>query len=977
MNIPELQKKVADVLGVSSSQKELAFEIFIDTVASILTEGITLKVPGIGFFQIKNASIKAGDNKSLIFSSLPEDFTREDKNLFLTIDVLQKSNTTSEYDSNVFSIGVGKPLLPLTMDEMPDSETSYAMLRKSIEERVKELISESDQIPNFNVWDDYYKENPETGKQFPDPGSNHNVKNTSFDFILPGLGRSDASKSSDNNNLLNTLIVDIPDFNQQNENQEEKHLNNTEQSVSKEDGDEFVVIKGVNPLSNGITIDDLLDDSEADNNVGNAKSIEFEIPDSDLSKILIEEPLVIQPKRENTNDKPVEETISINDFLDNPISPEKTIDLNEYLNSEQIQDQEKQISLKDLGLDRESMGNAKLYPESESEFLSNDRISGQLRDESGEQSNIIDNSYYETDKVNEDEILKQEDKLKTNIEDDFGRLEKSIYGFTIEINEKDEPIDDPFEELIASSKKANETATKEPDNFGLVENDKNDVKTESTDETGFKDERWVDLIQSEPIVDKNENINTKFEKDLKSKDSVVGEQKTPDDLSEESNSKSADEFEIINWPDPMEVKNNERIEWNWGDELKEEFGLGSSETEDIAFEEVDDLIDNNESLVSEDGIEEQENLKKDLFSRLERTLEHEVTSLHEIDDEIRTPIIQKLQIPNEIPEGNLTYQGKKSSGKTTGDILIKNDEKVFLEFHGPPPKYQFVEDKSPLNEKRMAITLSPEFFEELRQESSQRITREKNKDTATLPIPIVKELIDNELDSNSDSLPKRDNSIRTFSIIISILIVVGFVVVFFFLRNNSNPNQTVYNIPTQQESAQKTAPVESQTSNSSQEIQTQAPSKINSNLNMDESSDFPASATPPVPIKDQATDMPSSSIPKKESRAAIHKSNSEIKPEQKKVEKSIENNGLYRTLTTDTKINNTIYYDGKSYNFQVSSWRDKLKSETEVKRLRALGMIAFIVEAYLPQKGGKWFRVRVGSFNSEKQAEEYKTKNNL
>jgi len=29
-------------------------------------------------------------------------------------------------------------------------------------------------------------------------------------------------------------------------------------------------------------------------------------------------------------------------------------------------------------------------------------------------------------------------------------------------------------------------------------------------------------------------------------------------------------------------------------------------------------------------------------------------------------------------------------------------------------------------------------------------------------------------------------------------------------------------------------------------------------------------------------------------------------------------------------------------------------------------MTAFIVEAYLPQKGGKWFRVRVGSFNSGK-----------
>jgi cell division septation protein DedD len=967
MNIPELQIKVADVLGVSSSQKELAFEIFIDTVASILTEGITLKVPGIGFFQIKNAAIKSGDNKSLIFSSLPEDFTREDKNLFLTIDVLQKSKTTSEYDSNVFSIGVGKPLLPLVMDEMPDSETSYAMLRKSIEERVKELISDSDQIPNFNIWDDYYKEDSETGKQFPDTGSNNNVKNADMDFILPGLGRSDASKSSDNNKLLNTLIVDIPDFNQQNENQEEKLHNNTEQSESKENEDEFVVIKGVNPLSNGITIDDLLDDSDADNNVGNAESVEFEIRDSDLSKILVEESLITNPKPDNTDDKPVEETISINDFLDNSISQEKTIDLNEYLKSEQIQDQEKQISLKDLGLDRESMGNAKLYPESESEFLFNDRISCQLRDESGEQSNIIDNSYYETDKVNEDEILKQEDKLKTNIEDDFGRLEKSIYGFTIEINEKDEPIDDPFEELIASSKKANE----------------------------------LDIEQ--PVIFKKESTDV-----LKGKDSDSFDHNNTEDTAEEPRLKSADEFEIIDWPEPMEVNNNEKIEWNWGDELKEEFGIGSTETEDISFEEVDDSIINDELSISEDDIKEQDNFKKDLFSRLERTLEHEVTSLREIDDEVekqeiskndsfsrfeRTlkndgsslhqidddiiiPEIQKLKIPDEITKDNFYDQGIKSGRKTKGDILIKNDEKVFLEFHGPPPKYQFVEDKSPLNEKKMAITLSPEYFEEFRQESSPRITREKNIDTGTLPVPIIKELVDKELETDSESHSKRDY-IKTFSIIISTLIVVGFVVVFFFLRNSSSSNQTKYNKPVQQESEQKTIPDESNSSNSAQEIQTQANSKINSNLNLDESSDFPASATPPVPIKDQVTDLPSSSIPIKENQAAIKKSNSEIKPGPKKVEKSIDNNGLYRTFTTDTKVNNSIYYDGKSYNFQVSSWRDKLKSETEVKRLRALGMTAFIVEAYLPQKGGKWFRVRVGPFNSEKQAEEYKTKNNL
>jgi len=155
MTTAGLQKKIAEVLGVSSSEKELAFEIFILKVCEILTEDVTLKVQRIGFFQLK----KNVDAKTctLLFIPLSEDLYRESKNLFLTIPLPSHYHKEKELDPDVFSIGVGKPILPLSGNDATDTETSYAILRKSIEERVNEILASSDQLPNFNIWDDYYK----------------------------------------------------------------------------------------------------------------------------------------------------------------------------------------------------------------------------------------------------------------------------------------------------------------------------------------------------------------------------------------------------------------------------------------------------------------------------------------------------------------------------------------------------------------------------------------------------------------------------------------------------------------------------------------------------------------------------------------------------------------------------------------------------------------------------------------------------
>ena len=75
---------------------------------------------------------------------------------------------------------------------------------------------------------------------------------------------------------------------------------------------------------------------------------------------------------------------------------------------------------------------------------------------------------------------------------------------------------------------------------------------------------------------------------------------------------------------------------------------------------------------------------------------------------------------------------------------------------------------------------------------------------------------------------------------------------------------------------------------------------------------------------------------------------------------------------SETNPKSTIFTDGKKYSFQVSSWKNKSKSETIVAKLKSEGHNAFITEGYV--KGATWYRVRIGYFNSLEETEEYMKK---
>ena len=838
MKLAELQKKIADALGVSGSQKELSFEIFLNKISEILLEQITLKVPRIGFFQLKNVPGKNG-NRPLIFSPLSENIHQDTRNLYLTIDVTPKKRSTPEFDSSIFSIGVGKPLLPLSIDELPDTETSYAMLRKSIEERVKELLMESDQIPNFNIWDDYYKSTDDfEDEPIDDVRSQLSKLTADLDF------KEEIVPDKIPGNILG--VLDLP-------------LNSRDQFVHQDVPNESgIQEEPFNPSLFRYEEDKIETGSNRDTapeeGVPN-NSDEFISGDKDFSAL------------ENLQfDEDSKEQLTISELLedDDPLKKEPRTtkieepELEEYgvptketiekiLAGEEGDVRKSQDENDDFDL------SVQKYSEDEDFYnLSGVEISLAKNVEFTSDGTLIED--VEEGGINKDEISQND--LTPQENSSF----EALHQLTGEATLHEENGEDSIEELH----KLNDEATP-PD---------------ESEENSFEE------------LQKLDNKAT-----------------TPDENEEDS-------FE------EAQIEEEEKIEWNWGDELREEFGIPSEEGEDAKFEILNNQAKENDGeLELVDDFLDDEKTTKDLFSHLEKTIEREL----KFDDE---------------PRHRLTVEDNKPT-------LEKNKlKKVVLEFSGPPAKYEFVEERQPEKERRMAISLVDEGGEKV---SKQQFGTEE-------------EIIESSKDNYFGKM---------FLIIFSAFIVVATVVVFIVINGNKsdkskNETKSVEQVKTN---------LASDSGNVNVDTQSQL-SQNSSTPDNDDLSDFPRTATPPVPIKD-ATDKQILETIKNESAKLQSSKKGNTLQTASQTNIKPENRGLYKTVAIDTKISNRVFYDGRNYNLQISSWPNRTRAEQEVNRLRDIGFSAFIVQADLPQKGGIWYRVRVGPFKSEKEADEFLRNNNF
>jgi cell division protein FtsN len=59
-----------------------------------------------------------------------------------------------------------------------------------------------------------------------------------------------------------------------------------------------------------------------------------------------------------------------------------------------------------------------------------------------------------------------------------------------------------------------------------------------------------------------------------------------------------------------------------------------------------------------------------------------------------------------------------------------------------------------------------------------------------------------------------------------------------------------------------------------------------------------------------------------------------------------------------------------NYTVQVSSWRSRRNAEHDAQRYISQGFTAYVQRAYVQEKYGTWYRVRVGSFATQAEAEQ-------
>ncbi|MDH7605091.1 MAG: SPOR domain-containing protein, partial [Melioribacter sp.] len=321
----------------------------------------------------------------------------------------------------------------------------------------------------------------------------------------------------------------------------------------------------------------------------------------------------------------------------------------------------------------------------------------------------------------------------------------------------------------------------------------------------------------------------------------------------------------------LKKKVPEKIEWNWGDELREELESYNKDFENGSEVEEDfDFYENKSSIKNEkvdDILKTTKPLSSKLFEELEKTI-------------------------------------KKEIEETTKEL-------IYSENQYSRKKYEFIEaDENQFDRKEISRTHT---YDDERKYISQEYGYKNDNKTFG----------------------------KTFLILFFSFVVIAGMIVYLLLPNKKlgtkNPNlDEGLNLDTSENREQVIASLPQE--------QTVIP----------EESDFPR-----VPV------LPS-----------VKKSEQKLeKPKEEIIKPSDET--LYRNILNDTRINRTIYFDGKTYNVQVSSWRNKLKAEQEVKRLRREGYDAFVLIANLPEKGGLWYRVRIGSFKSLEEAKEFSSKNNF
>lgn len=212
MNVEYLIEKLKKVAGLSSVESDAAFQYLLKSVYKKLNTNQVLKIPQLGFFQLKSEPMARAERKGkfdksyskhfLVFVPIIENEDNLNK-VFINIDIDTMIDSDIENADKAFSLGFNQPIIP------PISSNANSFAKKiknfavadNFEEKVDEILAKAEVIDDFNIFTDYLPSSLQADNSMEDVGETvKEIFNTEND---ENIIENNLANESDNENSIN------------------------------------------------------------------------------------------------------------------------------------------------------------------------------------------------------------------------------------------------------------------------------------------------------------------------------------------------------------------------------------------------------------------------------------------------------------------------------------------------------------------------------------------------------------------------------------------------------------------------------------------------------------------------------------------------------------------------------------------------------------------------------------------------------
>lgn len=415
--------------------------------------------------------------------------------------------------------------------------------------------------------------------------------------------------------------------------------------------------------------------------------------------------------------------------------------------------------------------------------------------------------------------------------------------------------------------------------------------------------------------------------------------------------------------EPVEVESSS---WNFGgDELEQPIATEDTVTSQTKIEEVD-FAKLHEKLNHETSGREYEEVKaKDKTQELSIDLsEFEKLFNTEINEEDEGGEIQAGELAE---QDDTVHDVEFLPVQSTSEFVLTHDQEKLLEESDPFSNFTVEKTESNLETDASLQAWAKDAY---------NLTVEKTeKDEFTVP--------DDEETDEEGEPPNNKKKGNKFWLITSVFLIVIIISVLYWkmwgiplwlkLGEDAAPAIKIKPIVIEREyDIPVTYPYEVKVSESPKpepEIQNNIQSSVNSGI------ESPTERYPAAKNEVEANDLFSKNNPRNKTSGKTTQTQTQTPLSNSKavdLKETVNKKGVIKEKAPETKrsslVRDNIYIEGSSYVVQLSSWKSEAIADQEVARLKRKGFKAFKTSAVVPQKGGTWYRVKVGGFSSAEEA---------